>query len=328
MLARMNEQSYITDFRVAASRYVAYAAIVLLIPFAINHFIQERALLGVACSAIVCIFTVNAISTARGRALPLLLFLGFVPIILALLALSFYKQGFVAALWCYPAIMVFSLMLPEKQAWLANLTLTLMATFMSFQVLELNVAIRVGITLSVVSVFNAIFIRAITNQVQHLEEQVVTDSLTGLTDRILLTSSLEKACLFGIAHEVPMTLIGLDLDHFKSVNDQFGHHAGDNVLRDMGDLLRANIRKSDVVFRLGGEEFLVLLYKTGLEEGCIIAEKLRVAVASLKTLPEKQITCSFGVATFEPGESDKSWMKRADKKLYDAKSSGRNCICS
>lgn len=324
----MDTQSYITDFRVASSRYVAYTAIILLIPFAINHFIHGRILLSAACSAIVCIFTINAISTARGRALPLLLFLGFVPIILALLTLSFYQQGYVAVLWCYPSVMVFSLMLPEKQSWIANLALTLMATVMSLQVLELNIAVRVSITLLVVSLFNAIFIRAITNQVQHLEEQVVTDSLTGLTDRILLTSSLERACLFGASHNVPMTLIALDLDNFKSINDQFGHNAGDSVLRDMGDLLRGNIRKSDTVFRLGGEEFLALLYKTDLDEGCIIAEKLRVAVASLNTLPNKKITCSFGVATFEFGESEKTWMKRADDKLYDAKSTGRNCVCS
>lgn len=324
----MTKQLYISDFRVASTRYVAYAAIILLIPFAINHFFQGRILLGVACSVIVCIFTINAVSSARGRPLPLLLLLGFVPILLALLTLSFYRQGIVAALWCYPVIMVFSLILAEKQAWLANLAIFIMVSIIAPQVLDLSLAIRVIITLAVVGLFSAIFIRAITNQVQRLEEQVVTDSLTGLSDRILLTPSLEKACLFGVANKIPMTLVALDLDHFKAVNDQFGHDAGDNVLRAVGELLRNNIRKSDAVFRLGGEEFLALLYKTDLDEGRAIAEKLRIAIAALDTLPGKKITCSFGVATFALGESEKSWMKRADAKLYDAKSGGRNCICS
>ncbi len=323
----MVKQPYLADFRIASSRYIAYLAVMLLAPFAINHFIQDRFFSGIACLAIVGIFVLNAISTVRGRPLNFLILFGFVPIITTMLSLAFYEQGIIAALWCYPAMMAFYLMLPERQAWVANGVIFVMAVVVAPQVLEVGIAIRVSITLASVSIFTAIFIRAISNQCQHLQAQVVTDSLTGLLDRITLNESIEQACDFSMNNNAAMALIALDLDYFKSINDEYGHAVGDTVLMAIAGLLKSNIRKSDMVFRLGGEEFLALLYKTDVDEACQIAEKLRVAISSLKVLPRK-ITCSFGVAAFESGESKASWMKRADNKLYDAKTEGRNCICS
>jgi diguanylate cyclase len=123
-----------------------------------------------------------------------------------------------------------------------------------------------------------------------------------------------------------MTLVSLDVDHFKSINDSLGHEAGDAVLSRLGELLRRRARSVDKVFRLGGEEFLVFLFGTDLENGKSVAEELRGIVESHDFLPDRKITASFGVATLRPAENWTEWIKRGDKNLYRAKEEGRNRV--
>jgi diguanylate cyclase (GGDEF)-like protein len=98
------------------------------------------------------------------------------------------------------------------------------------------------------------------------------------------------------------------------------------VLRAVGTTLRNRLRGSDQVFRTGGEEFLAVLYETDSEQGSQVANDLRRRIAALDLLPERRITASFGVASLRPDESWESWLKRADKQLYRAKSAGRNRV--
>jgi len=123
-----------------------------------------------------------------------------------------------------------------------------------------------------------------------------------------------------------MTLISLDLDNFKKINDTLGHDAGDDVLRGIGKLLQKRIRRSDKVFRLGGEEFLILLYETDSAQGLLVAEELRKKIESMRLLPDRSVTTSVGVATLQPKEDWRDWMKRSDDNLYRAKKEGRNRV--
>ncbi len=152
------------------------------------------------------------------------------------------------------------------------------------------------------------------------------DTLTGALNRAGIQSKVD-ALVTG-QHSKEIGLILLDIDHFKQINDQFGHDVGDQVLREIANLIQANLREHDVFGRWGGEEFILLTPNASLENTAAIAEKLRLKLPSTEISQQLQetITASFGVTLLLPDESFLAAFKRADISLYEAKSSGRNCI--
>ena len=151
-----------------------------------------------------------------------------------------------------------------------------------------------------------------------------TDSLTGLLNR----RGLEEALAGGGAGEGPATIVLCDLDRFKSVNDALGHAVGDRVLAAFGEVLRDTARRHDVVARLGGEEFLLVLRRATPRTAALHAELVRSVVRSLqmRELGERRLTASFGIADWPPGTPVERAIARADDALYAAKSGGRNRI--
>ncbi len=314
------------DFRIRSTWGVALTSVLLLTPFSVNNFLQGRDLLGLGSAAIVAVLAFNAWASSRGRYYPLLTLFALLPAVLAFLVVAFQQQGVIGALWCYPAVLAFYFMLPERQAWLANIAVLAVALPQGWQQLDHELAARLAATLAGVSVFSAIFVRVISGQQERLQALAMTDPLTGLANRTLLTPTLEHAVEQHRRSATPMSVLALDLDHFKAINDDLGHDAGDRVLRGVGALLRNRMRGADQVFRLGGEEFLVLLYSTDAPHARRVAEALRQAVADETLLADRPVTTSVGVATLREGEDWRTWMKRSDQNLYQAKARGRNCV--
>lgn len=155
------------------------------------------------------------------------------------------------------------------------------------------------------------------------------DPLTGLGNRAALDSSLHRELLLAERHQQALSLLMIDIDHFKQINDIHGHSIGDDVLKAVAAGIQNACRDSDVSFRFGGEEFVVLLRKTGASGARIIAERIRNKI-SLLTLggAERTIrpTVSIGIGTHESGKQEhiRDMFERADKALYRAKSQGRN----
>ncbi len=162
---------------------------------------------------------------------------------------------------------------------------------------------------------------------KRIEELSVTDQLTGLFNRTRLDEALARAV--GRVHRYgrPVSVILLDADDFKSINDAHGHGVGDKVLVALAALLRDNVRASDVAGRWGGEEFMVICPETPLEGAAVIAEKLRRAIADHGFPVIGHMTASFGVAASCPGNHAEDLFARADKALYRAKDEGRNRVC-
>ncbi len=305
---------------------VAVSTLFLLTPFSVNNFIQGRYLLGVGSLAIMGMLAVCAWGSSHGRYYLGLSFVGLVPVVIFFLILSLREQGVIGALWCFPATVSFYFMLPERLALIANAALITLILPQAWDTLEPSIAARVAATLLAVSIFSALFVRGITCQQRKLEAQAETDALTGLSNRIPLRPTLKQAFEQSRRTGASMTLVTLDLDEFKSINDAFGHDTGDAVLRGVGELLRKRIRRADKVFRLGGEEFLVLLYSTSEESGRRVAEELRREIAALDLIPNHPISASIGVATLRASENWTEWMKRSDENLYRAKMNGRNRV--
>ena len=171
-------------------------------------------------------------------------------------------------------------------------------------------------------------------QSQELRRISITDSLTGLLNRRYLQERLAEEVDRATRHSKPLSLMMIDVDHFKCFNDTNGHPAGDKTLVMIAHCLREGVRTIDVVSRFGGEEFAVILPETRKEEALEIGERLRLDVESVyfpgeETLPGNRLTVSLGVATFAEDAQDlKSLIQKSDRALYQAKAQGRNCIVS
>jgi diguanylate cyclase (GGDEF)-like protein len=160
------------------------------------------------------------------------------------------------------------------------------------------------------------------------ENRAATDALTGLPNSRSCRDNLKRMVAHAGRTVSPLSAVMFDLDHFKQVNDRFGHGSGDDVLAGVGEVLNATLRGSDFGGRYGGEEFLVLLPGTDQSGALDLAEKLRVSIEALEfQQPELRVTASFGIATYplDALEAD-ALVRMADRALYAAKAQGRNRV--
>jgi diguanylate cyclase (GGDEF)-like protein len=162
-----------------------------------------------------------------------------------------------------------------------------------------------------------------------LNKLVTFDQLTGAYSRHHFMEELERQSALNARHGTPVSLIMLDLDHFKQINDRYGHSVGDRALREAVLIIQAELRDGDMLGRIGGEEFLVLLPMTDRASANILAERLRESLEAVRLIEDTQtirIPASFGVAELGKGEDASLWIKRADEALYQAKAAGRNRV--
>ncbi|MFO7729025.1 MAG: GGDEF domain-containing protein [Desulfonatronovibrio sp.] len=161
---------------------------------------------------------------------------------------------------------------------------------------------------------------------KEMERLSTTDSLTGINNRYKMQEIIDAELARTIRHGGSLALFFLDIDHFKFVNDTYGHQVGDDILRDFVKLVSTNIRKSDFMGRWGGEEFLVLCPETDLNQAEITANKLRQSISRHIFPVAGKVTSSFGVTVSQPEDTVEKMVARADKALYMAKESGRNRV--
>ncbi|MCQ6258042.1 GGDEF domain-containing protein [Pseudomonas hefeiensis] len=167
---------------------------------------------------------------------------------------------------------------------------------------------------------NALLYRAAT-------QSALRDPLTGTGNRIAMDQTLIREVDMAKRHLQPLSLLMLDIDHFKRVNDSHGHGIGDEVLKGVAEAIKNQLRNVDMVFRFGGEEFLILLSNTSRDAAALVGERLRHAAQAQDYFAAGtriELTVSLGCATLLPGESVESLLRRADNALYVAKREGRN----
>jgi len=175
-------------------------------------------------------------------------------------------------------------------------------------------------------------IRALRKQVEDISREALTDALTGIGNRKLFDQRLKEFVTSALENGTELSLLMLDIDHFKSVNDRWGHQIGDDVLRLVAGALIDGIKGRDQAARYGGEEFAILLPGTRLADAAKLAEQLRESVLRRPVIRRDTrellggVTISIGVACYHPGESPSGFVERADAALYRAKQTGRNRV--
>lgn len=162
---------------------------------------------------------------------------------------------------------------------------------------------------------------------QAVKEQAITDGMTGLYNRRYFEEYIKKEAIRAMRQNQKFTVIGLDLDHLKQINDTYGHNYGDIAIKAIAEVLKSNARSIDIAARMGGEEFNLILPGVDIEGGCIAAERIRKAIESVELEKIGRITASLGVATY-PDQSDdiQELLELTDQAMYESKRNGRNRV--
>ncbi len=304
---------------------LASAAAVCLLPFSVNAFVQGNHGLGagILCAFLVLAIDAFAIYLKKSPPIPLILLL--IPIA-AGTAVSLKVQGFFGALWAYPTVLLFTFGLSRRMAYVGSILLLLIISALVYHYIGLAYTIRFFVTLTLTIVLANIVLSIIVDLHRRLLDQAIVDPLTGVFNRRHMERCLSDAIERLRRNAAPTSLLLIDVDGFKSINDQFGHAKGDSVLKGIVLLIAKRSRQLDLLFRIGGEEFMLLLPDTREAAAAVVAEGLRASTAESRLLEDGQVTLSIGVAELRAGESPDSWMKHADDALYAAKKAGRNRV--
>lgn len=226
--------------------------------------------------------------------------------------------------WVYPALMaVFYLVRPRIALMLALMTLAALLPKMTGN-MEPQSMSTVLVTIVVMSSFAFAFSRITNRQRQQLMQLATKDPLTGAGNRRGLDVKLEDVVNNYKRNGMTTSMLLLDLDHFKKVNDIHGHAVGDQILKRVTEIVNLRIRVTDSLYRIGGEEFVVVLESQDATRAGHLAEQLRTLIQANELAPDQPVTISLGVAELAANETASGWMHRADEALYSAKRAGRN----
>ena len=313
------------DFHLAI--VVLFGAITVLgiTPFAIYRFANGQPLVAFIDLMIVACISAGSIYAWRtGRSKGAAIFVS-ITYSIGCIAVA-QLAGLSGLLWVYP-VLVANFLLVSRWPALGLSAAVIAAVALGDAALANDVQkLMFVVTSLVVSLFSFVF--ASRSELQHsqLEALASRDPLTGASNRRGMEGMLETAMASSVRSGKPLGLLIFDLDRFKQINDDFGHEAGDQVLVQVSDVVRGSTRTDDRFFRLGGEEFGLLL--PGANDATLqdIAESLRGAVESEVQCNGRNVTVSIGVSRFRPGESASDWLSRTDAAMYRAKRAGRNRV--
>lgn len=312
------------DFRPGASRWLAALGALALMPFGIADLLEGDIRLGIG---------MLTLSAALWMGVLLLRRTGYrtwqVVVVFALPTTAF--NSFAAArydifttYWAFAIAMAFFLVLPRRWAIAMSALLAAAVAPPVWIVHGAQIGSRFAVCLVLIAAFGAVTVRLVDESQRRLVHQMNTDPLTGVLNRKTLTSRLGEAAPVGAIG--PASILIIDVDHFKAINDGWGHEAGDLVLVGLTDLLRRDLGHDVPIFRLGGEEFLVLVECCGRRDAEAIAARLIDAVAAHRFFDRHTVTVSIGVAESSAGDTVNNWLRRADDALYAAKAAGRNTL--
>lgn len=323
--------------------FVSYITSAMMLVLAIQHLWHDDTLLQLILFGSAAVFLLNAGWFHYSQQLELACWIESALVSTFVLGLV-AQGGFhnTALYWAFPFPPIIFGLLGSRYGLSLSLLLCLMLALLlywpdlilaQYQEAEKSRFIASLITLTAVSWINEHF-RERSHQSMALlqrskENEANTDALTQLANRRFVDEALPEHFMQQPEHFFPLAVLMADLDHFKHINDSFGHGQGDLVLQQIALLFRHKLRTQDLACRYGGEEFLLLLPHTTLSDACKVADKVRAAIAQQRLLtehPDLVITCSFGVAAALDASQFQQAIHLADQKLYQSKANGRNLV--
>lgn len=314
-----------TDFQLSIITLLSACALLGITPFAVLRFLQGDVVSSIVDILIlVCIACGLLYAWTTGDTRRTGLAMAFVVCFGAVAAGAVGNAGF---FWLYPCLMVSFFLVPPRGAVLVNVLAILSA--MIIQDDDFQSAVHMWsffATTVMTSVCAFVFAFRNNHHRERLELLATVDPLTGVKNRRSMDEGLNQAIADARRTGRSYAVVMMDIDHFKKINDEYGHGVGDEVLLSLVALVQQRIRKTDQLFRYGGEEFVVLLSR-------VDGDSLRLTANNLQQILRKNLRCqgvaitaSFGAALLEDDESVESWVERADAAMYKAKETGRDRI--
>jgi len=299
--------------------------VLLLTPFTINNFLQQRYLVALILLVIQALTFANVYAVRRGRLVPVPFALLLVPFLVGITA-AVMIQGVPGVLWSYPVVVYSYFVLSRRVAIACSLAMLCYLSWLTVYYIDSALALRVFGTLLLTIIMINIVLNVISDLHQTLANQALTDPLTGCFNRRFMEQNLEMLVAQAERHPIMATVLMIDVDLFKPINDAYGHDRGDLVLQGIVQVVVTRMRRGDRLFRWGGEEFLLLLEQTDADGAAVVAEDIRRGVEAAEILPGRSVTISIGVGQYQAGQTVEAWTKTADAALYQAKADGRNCV--
>ncbi len=299
------------------------AAVLGVSPFLLFRLLNGEWVMAVVDGVIIAGFSFLGISVLRPRRVR------FASVCLAILCVAgmlttIYVQEERQVFWAYPALIaVFYLVKPGEAVLIAGVTLLALVPELvrTEDVFKLT---TIFTTLVMTGAFAYAFAFLTRGQRDQLLVLARKDPLTGVGNRRALDEKLAEVCATQTRANVPASLLLIDIDNFKGINDEFGHAAGDQILVRLTEIIELRIRVTDSLYRIGGEEFVVVIEGQKKEQARRLAEQLRTLVEANELAPGGAVTISLGVAELGRGENPDQWLHRADIALYESKRAGRN----
>lgn len=313
-----------SDFRLGIISLFGLCTVLGIMPLAVYRYLAGDWQTGtgdVALVTFIALLVAYAWASGRTRLVARLLAL---TVTIGYLGLVTF--GSISIMWAFPILGAGFLLADRVFASLSALgTLALTSIFADRfdSAVDLWSFITTGI---LVSIFGLIFATRTEMQQRRLAEIASRDPLTRAGNRRALRHALDEAAGLLQRRARPVSLILLDLDHFKSINDVYGHDAGDRILVNFVEIVTSRLRDRDGIFRLGGEEFVVVLPGTSVLDAERVARTLQRTFATQLEGPGGEVTASMGVAELDRDETVRQWLSRADEALYRAKQAGRDRI--
>ena len=296
-----------------------------LLPFAIYRFSIGDFAIGfvdlIITLSLVAIFT----QTYHSKEIK---YLNNIAVAICLLCVTWvmYTQGMSMIFWAFPSMGFTYFVLKSKEALFTNLIFMSLITFIFIDVLSKSQTLSIYPSLVLVCLFGFAFSLCSESQNKKLLRLVDEDTLTGVKNRRSFDEKLENILLNHKRDPKPVSMLLLDLDFFKKVNDTYGHKQGDQVLIEFAQTVKSIIRTTDNVYRFGGEEFVVIANNSSLDNAGLLADSIRKLIQNSPSLSQYNVTVSIGVSEILAADDADSFFRRADNALYKAKSSGRNTV--
>ncbi|MFA0569266.1 GGDEF domain-containing protein [Vibrio gallaecicus] len=237
--------------------------------------------------------------------------------------------GTLATYWVFPIITAVVFIIPQRFAVLINGIIILGTTVAAMQHQIPAITLRFFLALLCCAFISHFAIESIRKLQHELRNLSTKDSLTGALNRYQLETFLQNAADEKMQNQqstINASIAILDIDYFKQVNDLYGHDVGDQIIKEVVNTIQVNTRKTDILFRLGGDEFLLLLVETSKDEANDIVKHFSSLISAGRRSAPFQINLSIGIAELVANEEIDTWMKRADIALYVAKNNGRNQV--
>lgn len=320
----MSVQRLQNDFRFALVTLFGLLTVIGVIPLAAYRFTRGETAGGIVDSLIVVFIAASVLYMWRGGSVERAALAGSIFYNLGCVAAAAIL-GTTAAMWVYPVLVANFLLLSSRQASFSSaLAIVGVAGLTAFDSVLLRVVFVV--TATVVALFAYVFAYRTQLQQAQLQMLATRDPLTSAFNRRAMEQELPIAMEASRRTRAPVGMAVMDLDHFKRVNDGFGHGVGDRLLIEFVRVVGETTRHGDRLFRYGGEEFVLLLPGMDTQALAALGETLRARVAGELSIGGHPVTVSIGVAEHAPGEAPNEWLARTDAAMYRAKEAGRNRV--